>query len=86
VGLSQVGLPLRWDPDGLAGLFAGEPLWRVGSRPGDLPAIVDVLTAELARAAGAAREARPWSEDEEGAIPHLAATSYAPVLPLFSPP
>jgi lipoate-protein ligase A len=94
--LLQAGLPLRWDPEGLAGLFAGDPLWRAalaadlagcaaglsewGLDPADRQAIVDVLTEELARAAGAVLEARPWSPDEEGAITHLAATSYAPVL------
>jgi lipoate-protein ligase A len=100
--LLQAGLPLRWDAEGLAGLFAGDPLWRAalaadlagcaaglsewGLDLAERQAIVDVLTEELERAAGAALEARPWTEEEEGAIAHLAATSYTPVLPLVPPP
>jgi lipoate-protein ligase A len=95
--LLQAGLPLRWDAEALAGLLAGDPLWQAalaadlagcaaglsewGLDLADRQAVVEALTAELARAAGAALEARPWTEEETGAIAHLAATSYAPVLP-----
>jgi lipoate-protein ligase A len=94
--LLQAGLPLRWDPERLAGLLAGDPLWRAtlaaelaqsaaglhtwGLDLPHLPNLIAALTAAIEQAAGARLEPRPWSDAERAAIAARAAADYAPLI------
>ncbi|GAC1401416.1 MAG: ligase [Chloroflexota bacterium] len=90
--LLQAGVPVRWDPERLASVLAGTPLWRAslagellasaagldrwGLTPADRPRIVEVLTTAILGAAGVRGLERPWSPDERAAIGARATLRY----------